>query len=94
MIYVHKKVRKIKLDEKSWKDTLVGYVSKGYKVWGIEMEKFITVRDVIVEEINYLELRPLLRFERVGYKPSIKKNCKSDNVKSDGIINKKSASVK
>lgn len=30
----------------------------GYKVWDVSNEKFVVVRDVIVDETNFLKLRP------------------------------------
>jgi Integrase core domain. len=60
-VYVHNKTRKSKFDEKSWKGILVGYEPNGYKVWDIEKGRFATVRDVIVDEVNYLKTRPVLK---------------------------------
>ena len=58
-VFTHNKIRKTKFDEKSWKGILVGYVPNGYKVWDVENEKFVLVRDVIIDETNYLVTRPL-----------------------------------
>ena len=44
---------------------IVGYEPNGYKIWNIEIEKFLTARDVIVDETNFKTSRP--RFsEEVG----------------------------
>lgn len=80
-VYVHDKIFKTKFDVKSWKGILMGYEPNGYKVWNPECEKFITVRDVIVDETNFLQSRPILQPEenvvnsRVDI--NIDKNCKS-----------------
>lgn len=39
----------------------MGYEPNGYKVWDIEKGRFATVRDVIVDEVNYLKTRPVLK---------------------------------
>lgn len=59
-VFVHNKVRKTKFDEKSTKGILVGYQPNGYKVWDVVNEKFIVVRDVIFDEVNFMETRPAL----------------------------------
>lgn len=64
-VYVHNKTRKRKFDEKSWKAILVGYEPNGYKVWDVENEKFVKVRDVIVDETNYLVSRPVLNLNNI-----------------------------
>lgn len=58
-VYVHNKTRKTKFDEKSFKGILVGYIPNGYKVWNVEMEKFISARDVIIDETNFKITRPI-----------------------------------
>ncbi|CAK9834334.1 Copia protein, partial [Anthophora retusa] len=105
-VYVHNKTRKTKFDEKSSKGILVGYEPNGYKVWDVENGKFIVVRDVIVDEINYLKTRPVVRLEGDTADPENKtgasdiqsksvkideKSHKSDNDKSD--ISKSSVKV-
>ena len=40
------------------KGILVGYVPNGYKVWMPETCKFISARDVIIDEVSYLITRP------------------------------------
>ncbi|CAK9821259.1 Copia protein [Anthophora retusa] len=105
-VYVHNKTRKTKFDEKSSKGILVGYEPNGYKVWDVENGKFIVVRDVIVDEINYLKTRPVVRLEGDTADPENKtgasdiqsksvkideKSYKSDNDKSD--ISKSSVKV-
>ncbi|CAH2207849.1 jg3075, partial [Pararge aegeria aegeria] len=62
-VYVHNKTGKTKFDDKSWKGILVGYEPNGYKVWNPECEKHVVVRDVIVDENNFLQSRPVLRSE-------------------------------
>ena len=62
-VYIHNKTRKGKFDEKSMKGILVGYEPNGYKVWDVVKEDFVVVRDVIVDETNYLKTRPILRLE-------------------------------
>ncbi|CAK1549216.1 unnamed protein product [Leptosia nina] len=57
-VFVHNKEVKCKFDDKSWKGILVGYEPNGYKVWKPENEKLVIVRDVIVDEIDYLKSRP------------------------------------
>lgn len=49
---------KTKFDNKSWKSVLLGYESMGYKVWDVQIEKYIVFRDVIVDETNFLISRP------------------------------------
>lgn len=66
-VYVLNKTIKRKFDEKSFKTILVGYEPNGYKVWDVEKEEFIKVRDVIVDESNYLSSRPVMS-SRVGSK--------------------------
>lgn len=61
--FVHIKTHKAKFDNKSWKGVLVGYEPNGYKVWNPECEKCVVVRDIIVDEINYLRSRPALKPE-------------------------------
>lgn len=100
-VYVHNKTNKTKFQEKSWKGILVGYEPNGYKVWEVETHKFVVVRDVIVDETNYLNSRPVVKAEGVNFrKPqcetdlsdmskSVIKSHNSDSVKSD--INKSDA---
>lgn len=57
-VYVHIKTNKNKFDEKSWKGILVGYEPNGYKVWNPEIKKFVLVRDVIVDELDFVKSRP------------------------------------
>lgn len=61
--FVHNKTGKGKFDDKSWKGILLGYEPNGYKVWNLESEKFVTVRDVVFDEINFLQYRPVLKPE-------------------------------
>ncbi|CAK9796153.1 Copia protein [Anthophora plagiata] len=64
-VYVHNKIRKTKFDEKSWKGILLGYEPNGYKVWDVKNGKLVVVRDVIVDETDYLKTRPVIRLESV-----------------------------
>lgn len=54
----------------SWK-IMERYVSNswtnGYKKWEVESQKFVAVRDVIVDETNYLKYRPVVRPEGVTF---------------------------
>ena len=54
-MFVIKLNKKMKFEEKSWKGILVGHEPNGYKVWDMETEKFIVVRDVIFDETSFLE---------------------------------------
>lgn len=83
-VYVHNKISKTKFDEKSWKGILVGYEPNGYKVWNPECEKYVIVRDVIVDETGFLQSRPDLKSEG---------NIKNSHGKTDDMISK-SVSVK
>lgn len=75
-VYVHNKTSKNKFDSKTWKGILVGYEPNGYKVWNTNCEKFITVRDVIVDETNFLQSRPVIRHKGICDKYS---HDKTDN---------------
>lgn len=70
-IFIHNKTMLSKFDSKSYKAILVGYEPNGYKVWNVDTEKFATVRDVLVDETNFLVSRPTV------------KSHKSDTNKSD-----------
>jgi hypothetical protein len=83
-------------DDKSWKGILVGYEPNGYKVWNSESAKFVTVRDVIVDETNFLTSRPVILPEDVENsndkpdsenisKSASSKSRYSDNLKSDAF---------
>jgi len=56
-VYIHNKIRKRKLDEKSFKTMFVGYEPNGFKLWDTENEKFIVARDVVVDETNMVNSR-------------------------------------
>lgn len=86
-VYVHDKTNKTKFDDKSWKGILVGYEPNGYKVWNPECEKHVTVRDVIVDETNFLQSRPVLKPEENN-----RKNSHDETDNSDG--RSKSVSIK
>lgn len=60
-VYIHDDTRKRKFDEKSWKGILVGYDVNGYKAWDVENEKIVRVRNVIVDETNYMISRPVMK---------------------------------
>lgn len=83
-VYFINKTRKTKFDEKSLKGILVGYEPNGYKVWEVVSEKFVKVRDVIVDEINFLSSR-LVQPEGIMSENSNNSDvCKSDKkLKSD-----------
>ncbi len=68
--FVHIKTNKSKFDEKTWKGILVGYEPNGYRVWDNENEKYVVVRDAIIDERNFMVSRPVLESERVGYENS------------------------
>ncbi|CAK9800989.1 Copia protein [Anthophora plagiata] len=97
-VYVHNKIRKTKFDEKSWKGILLGYEPNGYKVWDVKNGKLGVVRDVIVDETDYLKTRPVIKLESVERDTNNEtdvsdirsksveineKSQKSDNYKSD-----------
>ena len=50
-------MRKAKFDDKSWKGILVGYEPNGYKVWDVESENVVIVKDVIADEINFFGIK-------------------------------------
>ena len=58
-VYVHDKTRQSKFDRKSWKGIMLGYEPNGYRVWDVESDKIHVVRDVIFDEKNYSESRPV-----------------------------------
>lgn len=62
-VYIHDKTRKNKFDQKSFKGILVGYEPNGYKVYNPDTNKFITVRDVLIDEISFKTSRPPLKLE-------------------------------
>lgn len=96
LYYVHNKIRKTKFDEKSWKGVLVGYLPNGYRVWNTEHEKYETVRDVIVDEINFLQSRPKLRFEgnEIEHFRNTELTSKSGSIVPQGCTSSKSGSLK
>lgn len=69
-VYVHDKTSKTKFDRKSWKGILVGYEPNGYKVWNVETGKYVVVRDVIVDENNFVVSRPVGKCNENGSKNS------------------------
>ena len=52
-----KKNRQTKFQEKS-RTGMVGYEPNGDKVWEVESQRFVVLRDVIVDETTYLTTRP------------------------------------
>ncbi|CAH2090566.1 unnamed protein product [Euphydryas editha] len=101
-VYVHNKTSTSKFDDKSWKGILVGYEPNGYRVWNVECEKYVTVRDVIIDETTFMQTRPVIRLERnskeyscnetdvfksVLLKSQEPNSSKSDVNKSDDIYN-------
>lgn len=104
-VYVHNKTNKTKFQEKTWKGILVGYEPNGYKVWEVETQKFVVVRDVIVDETNYLMSRPVVQAEGVTLKrpqnetdlsdlsKSVIQSRESDSVKSDIVKSDKTDQI-
>lgn len=105
-VYFVNKTRKCKFDERSLKGIFVGYEPNGYKVWDVVDEKFVKVRDVIVDEINFLSSRPAMpitveRDRRAGERDRtgdsdghiFKKLSRSDIVKSDGCSSAQTGAV-
>jgi len=45
-LYVHNKIKKGKVDDKSYKAILIGYEANGLKLWDAVNEKFLVARDV------------------------------------------------
>jgi len=45
-LYVHNKIKKGKVDDKSYKAILMGYEANGLKLWDAVNEKFLVARDV------------------------------------------------
>lgn len=84
-VFIHNKTRKSKFDEKSFKGILVGYEPNGYKVWNVESEKFVTVRDVIVDETNFLKSRPVVKPEGVNVENPRNETDASD-VQSKSVV--------
>lgn len=62
-VYVHDKTSKTKFDNKSWKGILLGYEPNGYKVFNVDTCKYVTVRDVVVDEIDFIKSRPIINLE-------------------------------
>ncbi|CAD7090770.1 unnamed protein product [Hermetia illucens] len=77
-VFVHNKNSRTKFDDKSWKGILVGYESNGYKVWDVEREKYAIVRDVIVDELDFIRSRPIAKCEGVNKRNSEDKTDVSD----------------
>lgn len=65
-MYVHDKLRKAKFDDRSWKGILVGYETNGYRVWDVKTGKYSIVRDVIVDETNFLRSRHVVKEKGVN----------------------------
>lgn len=59
--FVHKKIRENKFDDKSSKGILVGFVANGYKIFDAETNTFITARDVVFDEVSFLNTRPTVK---------------------------------
>ena len=81
-VYVHNKTGKTKFQEKSWKGILVGYEPNGYKVWEVESQKFVVVRDVIIDETNYLKTRPVAQPQGINFQKPKNETDISDMSKS------------
>ena len=43
----------------------VGYEPNSYKVWDVKSEKFVILKDVIADKINFLESKPEMRLQGV-----------------------------
>lgn len=56
--FVHNKLMSGKLDSKSIKGIFVGYDTSGYRVYIPSKDKYVTSKDVIFDEVRYLESRP------------------------------------
>lgn len=65
---------KTKFDKKSFNGILVSYEQSCYKILNVETNKFITARDVVIDEVNYNTLRPplynkeIIEFENIDAK--------------------------
>lgn len=57
-VFVHNKIKANKFETKSTKAILVGYVPNGYKVFDAETNTFYTARDVVIDEVSFLNSRP------------------------------------
>lgn len=60
---MHNKTVKNKFDDKSLKGILVGYLPNGYKIWNPKCKRYVVVRDVVVDETDFLRSRPTLELE-------------------------------
>lgn len=81
-VYVHNKTRKSKFDEKSFKAILVGYEPNGYKLWDVEHKRFFIARDVIVDETNFKNSRPL---EKSDQKSEVPNKVNKSDIESDKL---------
>ncbi|CAD7085369.1 unnamed protein product [Hermetia illucens] len=77
-VFVHNKNSRTKFDDKSWKGILIGYEPNGHKVWDVEREKYAIVRDVIVDELDFIRSRPIAKCEGVNKRNSEDKTDVSD----------------
>lgn len=57
--YVHDKTKRAKFDEKSYKAILVGYEQNGYKLFNVQNSQFFIARDIIFDECNFEQSRPI-----------------------------------
>lgn len=87
-VYIHNKTGKNKFDEKSFKGILVGYDLNGYKIWDVNAEKFIIARDVIIDEINFQNSRPLKSEADEEVKNFEVKIPKFETIKSENLVSK------
>lgn len=88
-VYIHNKTRKSKFDKKSFKGILVGYEQNGYRVLNTELNKIITARDVIFDEVNYKETRPSMHNKEIENGTNIKrlKDHKSLGINEENMNN-------
>ena len=89
--------KKSKLDDKSWKEIESDMNRTSYKLWNVKSEKFVILKDVIADKINFLASKPEMRLQGVIVKNFNKtdendvfvksvESHKSDNEKSDIYI--------
>lgn len=51
--------------------------TNGYKVWDVEKEKIVVVRNIIINETNFLKSKPVI-MEEINYEKSQYKTDVSD----------------
>lgn len=81
-VYIHNKIRESKFDSKSIKGIFVGYEKNGYKVFDTDTGKFIIARDVIFDEANYKNSRPVVhKTDFKGEGPELKRSKPDEQLK-------------